>query len=70
MYKLIDANELSEKLQKKSCGPANVRYTEGFNDCLMKVRSMIHGAPTICVSEEGIDNILKGVNKSYSFEGK
>ena len=45
--RLIYANELLEKLNKKQAGPANARYTEGFNEAIMKFRSMIHGAPTI-----------------------
>lgn len=47
MVRAIDADKLLEQLQKKKCGPANKRYTEGFNDCLMRVRSMIHSAPTL-----------------------
>ena len=42
MPRMIDADELLKQLQRKKCGPANKRYTEGFNDCLLKVRSMIH----------------------------
>ena len=45
--RLIDANELLERVNKKQAGPANARYTEGFNEAIMKFRSMIHGAPTI-----------------------
>lgn len=52
MARAIDADKLLEQLQKKKCGPANKRYTEGFNDCLMRVRSMIHSAPTLTPPNE------------------
>lgn len=45
--RLIDANALMERLERKKCEPAKVRYTEGYNDALMRFRSMVHGAPTI-----------------------
>jgi uncharacterized Zn finger protein len=45
--RLIDADALQEKLTKKKPGPANARYTEGFNDALLRFKSMIHAAPTI-----------------------
>lgn len=47
MQRLIDANALMDRLSKKKSEPAKVRYTEGFNDALMRFRSMIHGAPTV-----------------------
>lgn len=43
----IDGDALQEKLTKKKPGPANARYTEGFNDALLRFKSMIHTAPTI-----------------------
>lgn len=43
----VDADALMAKLNRKKAGPANQRYTEGFNDCLMRVRSMVHSAPTL-----------------------
>lgn len=43
----IDGDALQEKLTKKRPGPANARYTEGFNDALLRFKSMIHAAPTI-----------------------
>lgn len=52
MARAIDADKLMEQLQKKKAGPANKRYTEGFNDCLMKVRSMVHSAPTLTPQNE------------------
>lgn len=45
--RLIDANALMERLERKKCEPAKVRYTEGFNDAIMRFRSMVHGAPTV-----------------------
>lgn len=47
----IDADALMAQVIRKVPGPANKRYTEGFNDALMKFRSMISTAPTIEVKE-------------------
>jgi hypothetical protein len=43
----IDGDALQEKLTKKKPAPANARYTEGFNDALLRFKSMIHTAPII-----------------------
>lgn len=43
----IDADALMGRLEKKRSETGNQRYTEGFNDALMRFRSMIHSAPTI-----------------------
>ena len=48
----VDADALMAKLNRKKAGPANQRYTEGFNDCLMRVRSMVHSAPTLTPPNE------------------
>lgn len=45
--RLIDANALMQRLVRKKCEPAKVRYTDGFNDALMRFRSMLHDAPTV-----------------------
>ena len=50
----IDADALMERLNRKKAGPANQRYTEGFNDCLMRVRSMVHSAPTLTPQNEWV----------------
>ena len=50
----IDADALMERLNRKKAGPANQRYTEGFNDCLMRVRSMVHSAPTLTPQNESL----------------
>ena len=42
--RLIDANKLQEQLKRKTPEPGKRNYIEGFNDCLMKVKSMIHSA--------------------------
>lgn len=46
----IDANELQERLERKKAGIANKRYTEGWNDCMMCVKSMVSKAPTAAVA--------------------
>lgn len=43
----IDADVLMELLKRKKCKTAKVRYTEGYNDALMRFRSMVHNAPTV-----------------------
>lgn len=54
MARAIDGDKLLEQLQKKKAGPANKRYTEGFNDCLMRVRSMVHSMPTLTPPNEWV----------------
>lgn len=64
MARAIDGDKLLEQLQKKKAGPANKRYTEGFNDCLMRVRSIVHSMPTLTalrpVSREHADKVWRG----------
>lgn len=43
----IDANELQERLKRKTPEPGKRNYVEGFNDCLMRVKSMVHSAKTL-----------------------
>lgn len=50
----IDADVLMEQLNRKKAGSANRRYTEGFNDCLMRIRSMVHSAPTLTQQNESL----------------
>ena len=45
--RLIDADELMVRLPKKKPGVANARYTDGYNDAIMRFRSMVHGSPTV-----------------------
>lgn len=63
MARAIDADKLLEQLQKKKCGPANKRYTEGFNDCLMRVRSMVHSAPTLTPPNEWV-KVMEAINNA------
>lgn len=37
----IDRDKFQKALQKKKPGPANRRYTEGFNDAILRVKSMV-----------------------------
>lgn len=50
MVRCIDANALQEQLERKKASIANQRYTEGWNDCMMRVKSMVSAAPTIDVA--------------------
>ena len=42
----IDADKLQEQMVRKKPETAKARYTEGFNDCLLRCKSMVHSAPT------------------------
>lgn len=45
--RLIDADKLQAQLQKKKPEACTIRWTEGFNDALLRFKSMISTAPTI-----------------------
>lgn len=47
MSRCIDADVLQVQLERKKAGIANRRYTEGWNDCMMRVKSMVSKAPII-----------------------
>ena len=47
MSRCIDADALQAQLERKKAGVTNQRYTEGWNDCMMRVKSMVSTAPTI-----------------------
>lgn len=42
MAEYIIKETLQAKLNRKKAGPANRRYTEGWNDAILMVKSMIH----------------------------
>ena len=42
MDEYVSKETLQEKLNRKKAGPANKRYTEGWNDAILMVKSMIH----------------------------
>ena len=42
MDEYLSKETLQEKLNRKKAGPANKRYTEGWNDAVLMVKSMIH----------------------------
>ena len=43
MDEYISKEALQAKLNRKKAGTANKRYTEGWNDAVLMVKSMIHG---------------------------
>lgn len=43
MDEYISKETLQAKLNRKKAGTANKRYTEGWNDAVLMVKSMIHG---------------------------
>ena len=42
MAEYVSKETLQEKLNRKKAGPATKRYTEGWNDAILMVKSMIH----------------------------
>ena len=42
MAEYISKEALQDKLNRKKAGPATKRYTEGWNDAILMVKSMIH----------------------------
>ena len=46
MAEYIEREALQAALVRKRCGVANQRYTEGWNDCLLRVKSMVSKAPS------------------------
>lgn len=51
----IDRDQLQTALTRKKSGPADKRYTEGWNDCLMRVKSMVSAVPAV----EGVTSVIR-----------
>lgn len=51
MADYIEREALQAALMRKRCGVANQRYTEGWNDCLLRVKSMVSKAPSADVEK-------------------
>lgn len=45
MAEYIERKALQTAFQRKKSCPANIRYTEGWNDCMMRVKSMVSCFP-------------------------
>ena len=45
--RLGDLDQLMDQVVRKKVDWNNRKYMEGFNDCILRVRSMIHSAKTI-----------------------
>lgn len=41
---LISRPDLMRRLERKKCGVHDKTYTDGFNDAILRVRSMVNGA--------------------------
>lgn len=50
MAEYFEREALQNQLLHKQYGFANKRYTEGWNDCLMRVKSMVSCAPAADVA--------------------
>lgn len=50
MGECIEREALQAALVRKRCGVANQRYTEGWNDCLLRVKSMVSKFPAANVA--------------------
>lgn len=44
MAEYIEREALQTALQRKKAIVADKRYTEGWNDCMMRIKSMVHSA--------------------------
>lgn len=51
MAEYLEREALQAALMRKRCGVANQRYTEGWNDCLLRVKSMVSKAPSADVEK-------------------
>lgn len=56
--RLIDADALMAQLVRKKAPVAAIRYTEGFNDALMRFRSMIHSASSVMPTPDPITGLV------------
>lgn len=50
----IDADAFMKQLEKKKSREINRKFLDGFNDCMMRVRSMVHSAPTLTLPSEWV----------------
>lgn len=50
MAEYIERDALQAALQRKKAGAANGRYTDGWNDCLMRCKSMVSCFPAADVA--------------------
>ena len=51
MAEYLSKETLQEKLNRKKAGSANKRYTEGWNDAILMVKSMIHSEKAADVAQ-------------------
>lgn len=50
MTDYIERKVIQAALQRKKVSPAKIRYTEGWNDCMMRVKSMVSHFPVADVA--------------------
>lgn len=62
MAEYIKREALQAALQRKKAGAANARYTDGWNDCLMRCKSMVSCFPAADVApvRHGRWNVVEG----------
>ena len=51
MAEYIEKQTLQAKLNRKKAGPATKRYTDGWNDAILMVKSMIHSETAADVAQ-------------------
>lgn len=63
MAEYIEREALQAALQRKKAGAANGRYTDGWNDCLMRCKSMVSCFPSADVApvRHGRWNVVEGL---------
>lgn len=61
----IERGALLEQLNKKKAETGKMRYTEGFNDAIMRVRSMVDSASTADVAQVVHGRWIHDINNLY-----
>ena len=71
MAEYIIKETLQEKLNRKKAGPANKRYTEGWNDAILMVKSIIHSekAADVATVRHGMWETIDASTWRWSHDG-
>lgn len=70
MAEYIEREALQTALQRKKAGVCERRFTEGWNDCLMRVKSMVHSAKAADVAPvAGMKEFAAEVAYQFGYKG-
>ena len=67
MPEYLSKETLQEKLNRKKAAPATKRYTEGWNDAILMVKSMIHSEKAADVAPVRHGRWIFGKDLPYSW---